>query len=63
MGANSRQWSETMRRRLELDMTREEVEEAIVDAMVDRYGREGAPAIDGAVATVRRLAASWAHGR
>jgi HAD superfamily hydrolase (TIGR01509 family) len=59
MGANSRQWSETMRRRLELDMTREEVENAIVDAMVERYGREGAPAIDGAVATVRRLAATW----
>jgi HAD superfamily hydrolase (TIGR01509 family) len=59
MGSNSRQWSETMRRRLELDLTREEVERAIVDAMVQRYRREGAPAIDGAVATVRRLAADW----
>jgi HAD superfamily hydrolase (TIGR01509 family) len=48
-----------MRRRLQLDMTREEVEDAIVGAMVERYGREGAPAIDGAVATVRRLAAAW----
>jgi HAD superfamily hydrolase (TIGR01509 family) len=59
MGANSRQWSETMRQRMDLDMTREQVEDAIVNAMVERYAREGAPAIDGAVATVRRVAANW----
>jgi HAD superfamily hydrolase (TIGR01509 family) len=59
MGANSRQWSETMRRRLDLDMTAEEIERAIVDRMVERYEREGAPAIDGAVTTVRRLATDW----
>ena len=59
MGANSRQWSETMRRRLGLVMTAEEIERAIVDAMVERYRREGAPAIDGAVEAVRRLSAEW----
>jgi HAD superfamily hydrolase (TIGR01509 family) len=59
MGSNSRQWSETMRRRLNLDLTREEIERAIVDAMVERYRREGAPAIEGAVPTVRRLAPDW----
>ncbi|HEX5823265.1 MAG TPA: HAD family phosphatase [Candidatus Limnocylindrales bacterium] len=59
MGANSRQWSETMRRRLGLDLTNAEIENAIVDGMVERYGREGAPAIDGAVTTVRRLAGEW----
>jgi HAD superfamily hydrolase (TIGR01509 family) len=59
MGANSRQWSETMRRRLGLDMTAEVIERAIVDAMVGRYRREGAPAIDGAVEAVRRLSAEW----
>ena len=59
MGSNSRQWSETMRRRLDLDMPAEAIERAIVDAMVDRYGREGAPAIDGAVEAVRRVAADW----
>jgi HAD superfamily hydrolase (TIGR01509 family) len=59
MGANSRQWSETMRRRLDLEMTAPAIEDAIVTDMVERYGREGAPAIDGAVATVRRLAAEW----
>jgi HAD superfamily hydrolase (TIGR01509 family) len=59
MGANSRQWSETMRRRLDLEMTAEAIEEAIVNGMVERYAREGAPAIDGAVATVRRLSSEW----
>jgi HAD superfamily hydrolase (TIGR01509 family) len=59
MGSNSRQWSETIRRRLDLDLTREEIEQAIVDAMVERYRREGPPAIAGAVEAVRRLAADW----
>jgi HAD superfamily hydrolase (TIGR01509 family) len=59
MGSNSRQWSETMRSRLELDLTREEIERAIVDGMVERYRREGAPTIDSAVDSVRRLAARW----
>lgn len=58
MGSNSRQWSETMKRRLELDLTAEQIEKAIVDAMVDRYRREGAPAIDSAVGAVRRLASN-----
>ena len=48
-----------MRRRLDLDLTREEIEQAIVEGMVRRYAREGAPVIDGAIATVRRLAADW----
>jgi HAD superfamily hydrolase (TIGR01509 family) len=59
MGSNSRQWSETIRRRLDLDLSREEIERAIVDAMVERYRREGAPAIGGAIDAVRRLAADW----
>ena len=59
MGSNSRQWSETMRGRLDLDMTSQEIERAIVDGMVERYRREGAPAIDGAVSTVRRVAREW----
>ena len=59
MGSNSRQWSETMRTRLDLDMTSQEIERAIVDGMVERYRHEGAPAIDGAVSTVRRVATDW----
>jgi len=59
MGANSRQWSATMRERLRLDLSAGQIEQTIVDAMVDRYRHEGAPEIDGAVETVRRLAAEW----
>lgn len=59
MGANSRQWSRIMRDRLALDMPAAEIERAIVDGVVDRYRHEGVPRIDGAVATVRRVARRW----
>jgi HAD superfamily hydrolase (TIGR01509 family) len=59
MGANSRQWSLTMRRRLGIDDDEEAIERAIVDAVVDRYRREGAPRIEGAVEAVGRIAARW----
>jgi HAD superfamily hydrolase (TIGR01509 family) len=57
MGSNSRQWSETMRDRLDLDMAAPDIETAIVDGVVDRYEREGPPTIEGAVEAVRRIAA------
>ena len=57
MGSNSRQWSETMRERLKLDMTAPEIEYVIVEAMTSRYAGEGAPGISGAVDAVRRVAA------
>ena len=56
MGANSRGWSETMRKRLDLDESAEEIERTVVDRMVERYAREGAPTIDGTVSAVRRIA-------
>ena len=59
MGANSRQWSATMRERLALELPAEDIERAIVDGVVERYRREGAPSIDGAVDAVRRIAARW----
>jgi HAD superfamily hydrolase (TIGR01509 family) len=59
MGANSRQWSRTMGRRLGIDGEDELIERAIVDAVVARYRREGAPRIDGAVEAVRRIVARW----
>jgi HAD superfamily hydrolase (TIGR01509 family) len=62
MGSNSRQWSETMRRRLGLELSREAIEQAVVDEMIARYAREGAPVIDDAVTTVRRLAERWPLG-
>lgn len=57
MGANSRAWARTMRQRLDLDLSELEIERAIVDGVVERYRREGAPLIEGAVETVRRIAA------
>jgi beta-phosphoglucomutase-like phosphatase (HAD superfamily)/1-acyl-sn-glycerol-3-phosphate acyltransferase len=59
MGANSRQWSEIMRERLGLDLDAASIEQAIVDGMVERYTRDGAPTIDGAVDAVRRIGERW----
>jgi HAD superfamily hydrolase (TIGR01509 family) len=56
MGANSRQWSATMARRLDLPAEPSEIERAIVDEMVRRYRDLPPPLIPGAVETVRRLA-------
>jgi HAD superfamily hydrolase (TIGR01509 family) len=68
MGQNSRQWSVTMRRRLDLPLPPEAIEREIVDGVVDRYRREGPPVIADAVRVVslvgRRFAtavASSAH--
>ncbi len=57
MGANSRAWAIIMRDRLGIDLSLEAIEQDVVDAVVDRYRREGAPTIDGAVDVVRRIAA------
>ena len=56
MGANSRQWSTTMRDRLELELDPATIEREVVDAVVERYDVEGPPTIDGAVDAVRRIA-------
>src|SRR5688500_11209634 len=59
MGANSRQWSATMRQRLGLDTPAEEIERVVVDRVVARYRTEGPPRIEGAAETVARLAERW----
>ena len=59
MGANSRQWSETMRTRLGLSMSAAGIEREIVEGVVERYRAAGAPVIDGAVDVVRRLAGRY----
>jgi HAD superfamily hydrolase (TIGR01509 family) len=59
MGANSAAWARTMRDRLGLDMPETDIEHAIVSGVVERYRREGAPRIDGAVDAVRRIATRW----
>jgi HAD superfamily hydrolase (TIGR01509 family) len=55
MGANTQAWARIMRDRLGLDLPTEAIEQAVVDEVVDRYRREGAPPIDGAVAAARRI--------
>jgi len=57
MGANSRAWARIMRERLNLSMPEPDIERAIVDAVIERYQREGAPLIEGAINAVRRIAA------
>jgi HAD superfamily hydrolase (TIGR01509 family) len=60
MGANSRQWSAIMRRRLDLPRLSEAaIQDAIVGAMVERYRTRQPPLIEGAAATVRRIARRW----
>lgn len=56
MGGNSRQWSETMRDRLRLDLPAADIEREVVRAVVARYEAEGPPLIAGAVEVVRRVA-------
>lgn len=57
MGQNSRQWAETMRGRLGLEMDPGAIETAVVDAMVRRYAREGPPEIGDASHIVVKVAA------
>lgn len=56
MGANSAAWARIMRERLDLELTEPAIERAIVDGVVQRYRREGAPRIEGAIEAVRRIA-------
>ena len=56
MGANSAAWARIMRERLDLRLPELAIERAIVDGVVERYRREGAPLIDGAIEAVRRSA-------
>ncbi len=56
MGVNTREWATIMRDRLAIDESLDEIEEAILGALVDRYAREPTPAIPGAAANVRRIA-------
>jgi HAD superfamily hydrolase (TIGR01509 family) len=61
MGANSRAWARIMRERKGLDPSAEpEIERAVVEGVIERYAREGAPRIEGATDTVRQVAARHA---
>ncbi len=57
MGANSVAWAHTMRVRLDLSLDEATIQSTIVEAMVERYRRDGAPEIPGAIGAARRIAA------
>lgn len=60
MGANSQAWARIMRDRLDLpEVAVDAILRDVVDGVVERYAREGAPVIDGAAAAVRRLASAY----
>ena len=54
--ANTREWANATRSRLGIDVPVEVIERAIVEGVVDRLHRDGAPPIDGAVGAVQRVA-------
>ena len=59
MGANSAEWAATMQARLRLDhIPADEIEDAIVDGVVERYRTQPSPVIAGAPEAVRRIAAT-----
>jgi len=56
---STREWADSTRSRLGLDLPVELIERAIIEGVVDRLHRDGAPPIDGAVAAVQRVAESY----
>jgi len=58
MGMSSGEWSRYLADELQVPGTPEEINAAVVERMLARYG-ESPPLIDGAVATVRRVAQRW----
>ena len=61
-GGNTREWRAETRERLGLDMPEEDVENAVIGGLLERYERLGAPAIDGAAEALRRLSRRYALG-
>ena len=61
MGMSSVEWSRYMAETLGVPGTPEEINAAIVERMLERYG-EAPPLIPGAVDAVRRVAARWPLG-
>jgi HAD superfamily hydrolase (TIGR01509 family) len=58
MGMSSLEWSRYMADELGVPGTPQEINDAIVARMLERYG-QAPPLIDGAVEAVRRVAAKW----
>lgn len=62
MGHNSLGWARVMRDILEIDESPEAIADEVVGEMVGRFAARGAPVIEGAVETVRRIAADYPLG-
>jgi HAD superfamily hydrolase (TIGR01509 family) len=61
MGMSSIEWSRYMAETLRVPATPEEINQAVVERMLERYG-EAPPLIPGAVDAVRRIAGRWPLG-
>ena len=61
MGMSSSEWSRYMAETLHVPGTPDEINAAVVERMLERYG-EAPPLIPGAVDAVRRVAACWPLG-
>ena len=59
MGTSSHDWARIMQERLALDLSLAEIERLIVDALIQKYAREPAPLVPGAVEAVRRITAAF----
>ncbi len=59
MGANSRQWSETMRQRLGADVPAEQIKAEVVAGVVARFRSGAVAVVPGAPEAVRRIAARY----
>jgi HAD superfamily hydrolase (TIGR01509 family) len=61
LGMSSHEWSAYVRDELGVDMTPEEISDAVVERLIAGY-RRGLPLLPGAVEAVRALAARWPLG-
>jgi HAD superfamily hydrolase (TIGR01509 family) len=61
MGMSTSEWSRYLATDLGVDMAPDEVAQAVVERMVDRY-RAGLPMLPGASSAVRRLGTAWPLG-
>src|ERR1700737_70476 len=62
MGMSSPEWSRYMREELGVEMEPDEIASEVVQALEDRYRRDGPPLLPGATDAVLALAARWRLG-
>jgi HAD superfamily hydrolase (TIGR01509 family) len=62
MGMSSTEWSRYMHERLRVPRPADEINRDVAELIAQIYRRDGFPIVDGAVESVRRLAARWPLG-